>query len=499
MHIGQAAPATGILPILKDLFVHHGHMVSEEAQLEGKSGTIYSVPLLAESETGAVLIGAHQGPEPLSAAEVEEFAATVADVAADRGVLCHLGAVDADAYDAADGVVLWGRDALTRILGEAQLALALGEIPPALPFESAPVPELLVAQQVADLTPESFSLPPASVELPAVAAPEAAPDFAGFAEAFAQPGEVAAESVQELPPATPARKSFSPWADMSSVTPAPAAPAPAPALAALEAQSPPPVAQGPPPRVAVPDSPFGMLLAASAVPAKAIQATPPTTPTFDPWNAPASSLQMPAAFAPPPPAARTYTRPLLPVRLKPEDAHKKVRDRLYSMSSAELVLHPVHLYDYECDLLQEGKLAFDTEDGRVQVHGSDKSTLDVDPDATNPDASSLLPAGHTHQVTERVLRITEERAAQLATAHVMKRHTRVVDVRVPDENHSLFYTERRKIEPKAEQIRLRPLGIFFRPAWRLHGDNGYVEVDAIDGRELDVQLVGSRHGAMVLE
>ena len=45
----------------------------------------------------------------------------------------------------------------------------------------------------------------------------------------------------------------------------------------------------------------------------------------------------------------------------------------------------------------------------------------------------------------------------------------------------------------------RVLGVHFRPVWRLHGDNGYVDVDALDGREVDVQLVGSRHGAMMLE
>ncbi len=509
--MGRPARGPGLVPLLKELFVHHGYMVSEDAQLEGHSGTVYSVPLLAESEGGAVVIGAHEGPEPLTAADVEEFAATVSDVAANRGVLCHAGPCESDAHEAAQGLVLWSRDTLARFVGEAQIAEALGEVGDPLMFDAVPASGTMVAEHVADVLPDEFHVADPGIEQPESAAPDAQtlPDFAAFAEAFTEsassPEEAALdEGSVDVPVET--GKKFSPWADMSPTAPPPAAwlPATPAALPPQVVPTPPPAPT--PPRVAIPDSPFGMLLAASVQPHLAETPTlapqpdysPPSQPAFNPWNAPPSPLQMPPAFAPAA-VARTYTRPLLPVRLKPADAHKKVRDRLYSMSSAELVLHPVHLYDYECDLLQEGKLAFDTEDGRVQVHGSDKSTLDIDPDAANPDAQSMLPANHSHQVTERVLRINEDRAAQLALAHVIKKHTRTTDVRVPDENHSLFYTERRKVEPKAEQVRLRPLGVFFRPAWRLHGDNGYVEVDAIDGRELDVALVGSRHGAIVLE
>ncbi len=515
--MGQAVPPGGILPLLKELFVHHGHMVSEEAQLEGRSGTVYAVPLLAESETGAVVIGAHEGPGPLTAAEVEEFAATVADVAADRGVLCHVGGCDPDAAEAAQGIFLWDRSHLASLVGEYRVAEAMGESTVPLAFE-APVPtERLVAESVADILPDAFTI--SEPEMPIAAEPEAAPDFVAFSAAFAEPEPTIAAAqapVDPLPEPTPAGRSYSPWADMASAhAPIPAMPAAAvpvspPVVAAPPA--PPPASLPPPaPRIAVPDSPFGMLLAASAAPAAASYAPPAATAAvpppalaapFNPWNAPSSTLAPAAAIgaaAAAPPRHQSYSRPLLPVKLRPEDAHKKVRDRLYSMSSAELILHPVHLYDYECDLLQEGKLSFDTEDGRVQVHGSDKSTLDVDPDAANPDAPTALAMAHNHNVTERVLRIAEDRAQQLALAHVIKKHTRTIDVRVPDENHSLYYTERRKLEPKAEQVRLRPLGIFFRPVWRLHGDNGYVDVDAVDGRELDVQLVGSRHGAMILE
>ncbi len=473
---GGSASGGGLLPLLKDLFVHHGHMVTDGAQLEGKSGTVYEIPLLAESETGAVVIASHDGPSPLTAAEVEEFAATVADVAADHGVLAHTGPSEPDAIEAAQGIVLWSRDTLARYFGDVQVAEAIGEKASALSFETVAEPEFMVAEQVADVLPESFLA--AEVSIPSAEPapepiPEPVPDFSAFAETF------------NAPPSEPV------------------APSPPPAPAAISTA--PPV-----PRVAVPNSPFGMLLAASAAPATSAAlagyAPAAAAPTpFNPWGAPASTtasapapMPAPAPTRPEPPV-RTYSRPLLPAKLRPDDAHKKVRDRLYSLSNVELVLHPVHLFNYEVDLLQEGKLTFDTVDGRVQVHGSDKSTLEVDPDQANPDATSALAPNHTYGVMERVLRIQEDRAIQLAVAHVTKTHSKVVDVRIPDANNSLFYTERRKVEPKGEQIRLFSLGVYFRPAWRLHGDNGYVEVDALDGRELDVALVGSRHGAMILE
>jgi hypothetical protein len=199
------------------------------------------------------------------------------------------------------------------------------------------------------------------------------------------------------------------------------------------------------------------------------------------------------------PAFPNASRDVLPVRVSLDDAKRRVKDRLFSVRAAEVLLQPVHFFDYECDVLKDGSLACDTLDGRVQVHGSDKGTLDVDPDATNPLAPSLLTAGHGLPVEERVLRVTEDRARQLAHQHVTRKHTRNVSVRIPDHNNGLFYMENRKVAPTSDQIRLTHAGMYLRPVWRLHGANGIVDIDAVDGREVMSELRGNRTDAILLE
>jgi len=221
-------------------------------------------------------------------------------------------------------------------------------------------------------------------------------------------------------------------------------------------------------------------------------------PTPQAYPAPAPVVAVPAAAGAQPPFPNA-SLPTLPVRIKVEDAKRRVKDRLFSIRAVEILLQLVHLFEYECDLLKEGSLEYDTHDGRIQVHGSDKTTLDVDPDVTNPHAPSLLSDGHPYTVEERVLRVAQDRAQQLAFQHVVTKHTRKVSVRVPDHNNSLFYTEKRNVAPTSQQIRLHHIGVHLRPVWRLHGSNGIADIDATDGRELMSEIRGGRTDAMMIE
>ncbi|MEA3190724.1 MAG: hypothetical protein QOD77_1306 [Thermoplasmata archaeon] len=450
MHMGTVAD------LLSGLFGLHGYTVSPEAALEGRSGAVYTVPILAESESGTIVVSGHLDGSPLERDAIDEFARCVADVGADRGVLLHLGE---EAAEPAGHVVLWDRATLVRLLGETRLAEALGDPLPEMPLEQPH----RVAETFEELLPEAFR----------AAAPDPEPAYA--MEAILEVAEPTAASprldldIPELPP-MPEPDPIAPFPHLATPPVAMAAPVAAPA-----------------PVIAMP------MPAPMAPPMAPAPAAAPATPFAAPWSPPT------VAAAPAKPARKAPTRPVLPARVTLEDAKRKVKDRLFSVRMTEVLLHPVHLFDYEVDVLQEGKISCDTRDGRVQVHGSDKSALEVDPDQCNPDGPSLLAPDHPYQSTERVLRIQEERANPAALAHVVARHTRTVEVRVPDANNSLFYTERRKVEPKPEQVRLRHLGVFFRPAWRLHGDNGYVDVDAVDGRELDSQLRGSRTDAVLLD
>lgn len=386
-----------VVHLLEQLLGRHGYALSLDADLEGRSGAIHTVPLLAERET-AILVTVHAEPTPLSAHGVAALAETVADTGAALGLLVHLGPLDAGAAAAGQGrIALWSRDQLVRLLGETDLCEALGEPGPALPLEpTQAIRGPAVAEAVSDLLPPAFAVPE--------------PQF-----------------------------------DMAGLD-----------LAALAAQS----APSPPPPAAV---------------------------------APASPSPAPAPLRP------TASRPLLPVRVTEQDARRKVKDKLFGIERVELVLQPVHLFDYECDQLKGGSLAYDTLDGRVQVNASDKAVLDVDPDWTHPDAPTLLAAGHGYTVTERVVRIPEERALELARQHVTRKHVRSVEVRVPDHTNALLYTERRKVEPTPDQVRLRPLGIHLRPVWRMMGRNGQIDLDALDGREVFSEVRGGRTDAMVID
>ncbi|MFO1535582.1 MAG: hypothetical protein ABR586_07960 [Thermoplasmatota archaeon] len=408
MHMGT------VVHLLEHLLGRHGHTVSLDADLEGRSGAVYTVPLLAERER-AILVTGHLDSTPLPAERVASFAETVIDTGASLGILLHMGPVEAGAIEAGQGrVALWSRDQLVRLLGETDLCEAFGHDLPDLPLEpTRSVRGPAVAESVSDLLPSAFSQPEPQFDLTGL-------DL----------GAIVAEAATAPPP--------------PHLVPKPAAP----------------------------------------------------TPSYAPPPTPSAPLPPPPPPLPPRPTA---SRPLLPVRVTEQDARRKVKDKLFGIERIELLLQPVHLFDYECDQLKEGSLAYDTLDGRVQVNASDKTLLDVDPDVANPDAPTLLAANHGYTVTERVVRIPEDRALELARQHVTRKHVRSVEVRVPDHNNALLYNERHKVEPTPDQIRLGPLGIHFRPVWRMMGRNGQIDLDALDGREVFSEVRGGRTDAMVVD
>ncbi len=402
---------------LLEAFTRNGWEVSLDAELEGRSGQVHAVPLLAEWDGQAVVLDAVESTT-LEPEQVEAFAAAVADAGADRGILVHMG----EGHVAGVGsVVVWGRATVARVLGDLVLADVVGGSV-TLPLDPDPG------------TAASFPIAEPELELPGL-------------DALLPTGFLDPEP--ELPP--------------------------------VPAALPPPTPQAP-----IPSGPFGSLMA--ALPPVAPTVIPPYAPVAPPRAAPA------APFVP-----FTIGKPTMPVRLLVADAHAKVADRLFGVERVELLLQPVHLFDYEVDLLKEGKLAYDTTEGQLQVNASDKATADVDPDLANPNAPTRLAAGHGHPITERVVRVTPERALELARAFVAKKHTRTIEQRVHDSRNSLYYSERKKVAPTNDQIRLTPLGLVLRPVWRLWGGNGHVDVDAVDGTLGWAETVRGHSDSMMIE
>lgn len=383
------------IDVMAEALTVHGYACTRQAALEGRSGTVYTVPLLAESEEHAFILDI-QTDDPLPMAAVADMADVADDVGADAAVLCHLGTPEGPAHN----VVLWDESETTRVIGDARLSEALGK-------------------------------PPAPLRLTT--------------------SELVAESVTELlPPA------FQPDVD----------------LAAMETMG------------AEPEPEEDLLGGFAALAAAADD----------------NELQMPDPLAlPEDPTPTTFEHQLLPIRITPDEGRARLHGKLDRIDSVQMIMQPVHLLDYECDLLAEGSLRYDTVAGRVQVHGTDKAVIEVDPEAVDPQGFTKLADVPDLPGHERTLRVQDDRARQRSTDFLMEAHSRMVDVEVDDEENGFSYTEKKAVAPRPDHVRLHHLGIFHRVAWRFIGPSGHVDMDALTGETLDEVLANAHHDTMIID
>lgn len=406
-----------LMDLLAEALQHHGYNVTAQAALEGRTGTVYTIPLLAERDERAYIIDAHlEGVVPANVPV--ELADVRDDVGADGCVLAHLQAIESHDAD----IVAWGRDALVRFLGEAALAAATGT-EAAAPDFSLPAldSDAPVAQSLSELLPPAFAADEAEFDGPEL------PDFSLLD--LEQLGDEPTIEAGEMP-----------------------APKPTDFMAELDAL---------------------------VDPEAAVEAT------FAPELSEATGAPAPAAAPVPSPVPETRF-PLLPVRCTANEAAGMVRERLFEARSVQMVLHPVFLFDYECDLLAEGSLRYDTVAGRIQVHGTHKHVLDVDPEAIDPTGFGRPLDAVPHE--EKALRIDEDRAKQLGRDFLTEAHTRLVDVQVDDDDSGYAYTEKRKVAPRPDHVRLAAKGVFHRITWRVFGPNGHIDVDGMTGTVQEQRL-----------
>ncbi len=384
MHDGK------LMDLIAEALAQHGFSCTRNAALEGKSGTIYTVPLLAENEDRAVILDAAQEGE-VSQAALEDLADVREDSGADHAVLCHLEPTD---LSPPDHLLLWGKPKLVDLVGEARIKVATGHPVKELDFRDVEGP---IAESLDEL------LPPAFLE---------------------SPGIPIDEPVEE-------------------------------------------------------DLDFGFDL-------DGLEALNDPEP------------DAPETAAPEPSAAQAFAYPLLPMRVTADEARLAVKDKVYTAESIQMVLQPVHLIDYECDLLAEGSLRYDTIQGRVQVHGTDKSIVEVDPESVDPHGFTKGAAGAVPS-HERTLRVSDERARELATAFLADSHTRLVDVEAQDDEMNFSYTEKKKVAPRPDHIRLNPLGTYYRVLWRVVGPNGHIDIDALTGNRIEEVLQAPNPDAMIID
>lgn len=398
--------STGLRPLVADLLQAHGLTPHDDESLEGRSGAVYHVPLLAEGDR-VLLVEFKDSPDPVEEADLEYLHRLVDDAGADHAVLIHQGPAPYG-LSHRDDVTLWGPGRLRTILGDhlihAQTDAPLRPLPlgptadPDVgdrPFQPLPAP-------TAD-APATDSHPAADVQLP-----ELTDD--GFADLLPSAFQEDPEDEDEAPPMI--------GLDFD-------------ALESLTAPTPPAA-----PRTDGPE------------------------PTFGP-----SAIQ-----------------PRIPIH----EARAMVKDRITRIDTETLVLRPVHIVDYECDLMVDGTLKQDTVNGRIQVYADKKGTSRVDDEGIDLDAIGTI--AWDGRIEDHSFRRDAERALQEAKALVMETHTRMVDMEVEDEASDFSMMERKKVAPDGDQIRLGHKAATYRPAWRFESANGHVVIDALTGETLDESL-----------
>jgi hypothetical protein len=470
---------------LADLFARHGVAVEVDATVTGRTRTSYRLPLVLRTAEGPVLVDGDLEAASLDDGTVLRMYLTAVDCGA-RALLLHSGTVpDAARAFCGDKVTLWPQADAVALLGQSLWNAALGAPLPALPL----------------------TLPGPAAAPIVVVAPAPEPAKASAAPAPEPAAEVLA-GTETIPPSPPTGAPAEPYIDLE------AAPSATPAMdletgvdvvvttlptdAADElASAEPLVAEMPPPPVELPPAfrplPEGRLAPrpedAGAEHAAAVA------------EVEANGLQMPPAFRGEPTQQALPvpdgSRGLLPARITLEEARAKVGDRLFGIEEWELILQPVHLFDYSVDVLRAGSLAADTTHGLLQVNGTDRRVTAVPAGAIDPPARVFAAPDLT--VMDKVLRVSPERAAGVAREWATAQHGKTVHVNLAGVDDAFDLVERRTVGPTSGQVHLNPLGIWHRPFWRLWGSNGHVDLDAVEGSVIEADLKDSNPDFLLVD
>lgn len=462
---------------LADLFSRHGHTAEADATVIGRTRTAYRFPVVVHSGT-VLLVDGDLENEVIDDGSVLRLYLAATDVGA-KALFVHSGTVPPSAREyCGERVTLWSRDEIVAALGltawNSALGLPLPPLPLATPGQSSPLAPVPVAAPVE--TPPSLVAPPHTHLEPVVATPAAEAPAAAFIDL----GDTPEPRIVDLE-----------TGDDIEITTLPKTEADE--LATAE-------------RLAVPDSP----LASEPAPTTLQQVLPSAFQhQGKPVAVPAPEAPGPMLFELPPAfrAPATGEGPglpvpegsngLLPARVTLDEARRSVSDRLFGIEEWELILQPVHLFDYAIELLREGSLNVDTERGRIQVNGTDRRVSPTDPAASDP--PSRVFATPELVIMDKVLRVSPERAEQVARAWTTELHGKTVHVPMSGVDDGFDLTERRTISPTSGQVTLKPLGVWHRPFWRLWGNNGHADLDAVEGQVLDEEIKTANPDFLVVE
>lgn len=509
MHIRRVANQ------LADLFARHGLTAEADAAVTGRTRTTYRFPVVVRSGP-PVLVDGDLESDCVDDGTVLRLYLAATDVGG-KALFVHSGTVPASAREyCGDRVTLWSKDEIVHLLGLTAWNSALGLPLPALPIAAvAPAPAVPVPVPTA-ATPTA----PAPLSVPVLAStPLAAPPIDPQpaaplpAAAVVSPMAALMPTVAELSAlldpveATPATEAPTerfvdledarPVMDLETgaevqVTTLPKTESDELATAEPYAMPEATLASEPAPTTVKEALPVAFRVAKPATSSTAAATASSEPPLFE----------MPPAFRPIPGEGAPLPVPdgsngLLPARLTLDEARRSVSDRLFGIEEWELILQPVHLFDYAIDLLKEGSLNVDTQRGRIQVNGTDRKVTPTDAAAMAP--PSRVFATPELVVMDKVLRVSPERAEQVARTWATELHGKTVHVPMSGADDGFDLTERRTIGPTSGQVTLKPLGVWHRPFWRLWGSNGHVDLDAVEGQVLDEEIKTADPDCLVVE
>ncbi len=510
--------------LLADLVGRHGLSAEPQATFTGRSGARHTVALALPSGPALVLVDGDLTGAPVDNLVLDALAAACDDLDA-TGLFVHTGPLtQAGLLAAGDRIRLWSSDALAATLGQTAIAEALGRPLPSLPFAPSPHVDLLEPEtdQASDAAtlvsePMDFEAPtPAGArafDIDVPASPAAIViDLEDFEPAAlgAPVAPVPGLDYIELADTTPVLHLEEADGTHAEATPAPADATEAPDVIPLsEAQPVPAPVPQPAAHAADGTDAAEEAIAPAADPAEFAPVTELLPPAFRdgvlPAPAPAPLLPMgftaDEVFEPAGERLRAPegSRGLLPPRVTLDEAKALVGDRLFNIEEAELILQPVHLFDYVVDLLKPGKLTCAPVMGRLQVNGTDRRVAATDPHRSDAALAHRVLASDDLTLMDKVLRVSPERAEQLATAWALEQHAKTVNVTTDRADDSFLVVERRNVAPTSGQVHLTPLGLWHRPFWRLWGSNGHVDLDAVEGHLIDAELKTPNPDFLVVE
>lgn len=488
-----------IAPLLADLFVRHGLAVEADATVPGRrgSGNEYTVPLAVRHADALLLVDGDFTGCPVDNVTLATFREACHDTGS-SGLFVHSGPLStAAARVVGDRIRLWSMDALAQFIGQSELNAGLGLPLPAMPeFQAWPVVGLSDLPQTLAVAASGVSPEPVAAEPLGALEVDLPPSPAALVEELSEQESAAcvSEPFLELADETPVLHLEEAVATVAEVEPAPADATEAPDVIPLAEV---PIPAAPPPVDVLKVETFEAPTVNELLPPAFREAPAPVAPL----------VEAPAPILPPtfilgegePLRAPEGSQGLLPPRVTLKEAKVLVADRLFSIEEAELILQPVHLFDYSVDILRPGKVTSSAQTGRLQVNGTDRRVMATDPAKCDPRLPHRVFADEGLTVMDKVLRVSPERAEQLATVWAQAEHAKVVSVTTDRADDSYAVTEKRSIGPTSGQVNLAPLGLWHRPFWRLWGSNGHADVDAVEGLVIDAEIKTPNPDFLVVE